>query len=333
MGHQKSKLSNEQQPIEKEFTALTFSQIQYICRHTNLIDNEVCRRHDQFLKISKDGRLMKEQFTSILQEIWPTGNVHNFSNYLFNLCDKGQKGFLEFTEFIILNCQLNNVKNVPIDDDNASYLSIAKAFGGEFHRDLRMPSRAMEADSVIYRVEEDPLNTNEYAYSATNAHFPLHTDCAHFLYPAQVMMLLCCQPSINDGDGKSILTNVDDVLKMLTEQQISDLATSQFPWWQGANQQVRAPILTKTAEGHWWIRFNQATLRREMGEDEFAKASALQSLIHVLNKIEVNPSHSISLASGDLLIVHNQRVLHGRTAFTSKSSRLLKRIRVRVPDL
>ncbi|CAF0749732.1 unnamed protein product [Rotaria sp. Silwood1] len=110
MGHQKSKFSNDQ-TRGKEFTTLTSSQSQYICRHTNLVDNEVYRRHHEFLKICKDGQLMKEQFTSILQEIWPTGNVHNFSNYLFKLCDKDQKGFLEFTEFIILNCQLNNDKS------------------------------------------------------------------------------------------------------------------------------------------------------------------------------------------------------------------------------
>ncbi|CAF2408880.1 unnamed protein product [Rotaria sp. Silwood2] len=239
----------------------------------------------------------------------------------------------EIREIFSLGSVICIVKNVPINDDNVSYLSIAKSFGGELLRDLRMPSRALEADSVIYRVEEDPLNTDEYALSATNAHFPLHTDCAHFLYPAQVMMLLCCQPSMNNDDGKTILIDVDDILTMLTKEQISDLATNQFPWWQGANQQVRAPILTKTDEGRWQIRFNQTTLKREMGDDEFVKASALQSLIRVLKNIEVNPNNSITLASGDLLIVHNQHVLHGRTAFASQSSRLLKRIRIRVPDL
>ncbi|CAF3292569.1 unnamed protein product [Rotaria socialis] len=225
------------------------------------------------------------------------------------------------------------VKNVPIDDDNVSYLSIAKSFSGELLRDSRMPSRSLEADTVIYRVEEDPLNTDAYAHSATNAHFPLHTDCAHFLYPAEVVMLLCVQPSTNDGDGKTILTDVDDILTMLTEQQISELAISRFTWWQGTNKQVRVPILTKSDDGRWRIRFNQATLMREMNASDFAKSSVLQSLIEVLEKIELNPSNSISLTANDLLIVHNQRVLHGRTAFTSNTSRLLKRIRVKVNDL
>ncbi len=65
--------------------ALTPNQIQYICHQTNLVDREVCRRHDQFLKMTLNGRMKKEQFTSILQNIWPTGNVQKLSDYLFNL--------------------------------------------------------------------------------------------------------------------------------------------------------------------------------------------------------------------------------------------------------
>ncbi|CAF4394372.1 unnamed protein product [Rotaria socialis] len=107
MGHKKSKLYHHPQ-VEKSYTTLTMSQIRYICRHTNLIDKEVCRRHDQFLKMSEDGLLTMGQFTSILQAIWPTGNVNEFADYVFNLYDKDKQGFLEFTEFIILNCQLNN---------------------------------------------------------------------------------------------------------------------------------------------------------------------------------------------------------------------------------
>jgi predicted RNA-binding protein YlxR (DUF448 family) len=84
MGHKKSKLFDEQE-VMKDFTALTPGQIQYICQHTNLIDKEVCRQHAKFLNISKDGRMTKLQLIRTLQEIWPTGNVHKFSDYLFNL--------------------------------------------------------------------------------------------------------------------------------------------------------------------------------------------------------------------------------------------------------
>ena len=83
MGNKKSKLF--EQKIIKDFMALTSNQIQHICHQTNLVDREVCRRHEQFMKIAQDGRMTKEQFTDVLKNIWPTGNVQRFSDYLFNL--------------------------------------------------------------------------------------------------------------------------------------------------------------------------------------------------------------------------------------------------------
>jgi len=225
------------------------------------------------------------------------------------------------------------VKDVPVDDNNVAFLSIANAFGGNLLRDTRMPSHAMEADGVIYRVEEDPLNIDEHAHSATNQHFPLHTDCAHFLHPPQIMMLLCCRPSATTEGGKTILVHVDDVIEKLSTEDTANLTRLQLPWWQDTSI-VRAPILSQEKEhSKWLIRFNQATLEREMDKDEFRNTPALQSFITTLRSFEADSTNTIPLAAGDLLIVHNQRVLHGRTAFPSGSSRLLKRIRLRVPDL
>lgn len=225
------------------------------------------------------------------------------------------------------------IKNVPIDDNNAAYLSIVNNLGGELLRDMRMPARSLEADSVIYRVEEDPLNTDVFAHSATSDHFPLHTDCAHFLHPPQVMMLLCCRPSKTNSAGETLLASVDDVIGILSDQQVETLATHPFDWWRGPNNPVQKPILTRTNSGRSLIRFNQATLRREMSDDDFTNSSVLQTLINALNGFETDPRNAISLTTGDLLVVHNQRILHGRTAFRSGSPRLLKRIRIRVPDL
>jgi alpha-ketoglutarate-dependent taurine dioxygenase len=97
---------------------------------------------------------------------------------------------------------------------------------------------------------------------------------------------------------------------------------------------VRAPIFTKAEnDGQWFIRFNQATIVREMDKDKFTNTSALQLLINLLNSFEEDQNNILTLSSGDLLIIHNQRVLHSRTAFSSGSPRLLKRLRIRVSDL
>ena len=228
----------------------------------------------------------------------------------------------------ILNHSTNEmcvVTNVPIDDDNQSFLSIAHGLNGEIVRDIRMPKSSMESDCQIYRVEEDPLNTDQYAHSATNQHFSLHTDCAHFLYPPEIMMLLACQPS--QTGGQTILVHIDQILSKLNEQTKRDLAQMEFPWWKGSKN-VFAPILTKTNNDEkWLIRFNESTLQKEI---DLKNNSSVHSLIDVLNSFEKDPNHLITLSSGDLLIVHNQRVLHGRTAFSSGSPRLLKRLRMRL---
>lgn len=214
------------------------------------------------------------------------------------------------------------VSNVPIDDQNKSFLSIAEGLGGEILRDRRMPKHSMESDSRIYRVEEDPLNTDQYAHSATNEHFSLHTDCAHSLHPPELMMLLTCQPS--STGGQTILVHIDEILSKLTDQMKSDLSQIEFPWWRGSIN-VCAPILTKRNKNdQWLIRFNESTLRRETELN-----SSVQSLLDILKSFEQDPNHQLTLSSGDLLIVHNQRILHGRTAFPSNSQRLLKRLRMR----
>ena len=223
------------------------------------------------------------------------------------------------------------VSDVPIDDNNRAFLSLANALGGEILRDAHMPSRAMEADCTIYRVEEDPLNTDEYAHSATNQHFPFHTDCAHFLHPPEVMMLLCCQSSTTGG--KTILAHIDQILEKLNDKDKEDLRRIEFPWWKGSRNLCRPIFTAAKEEGKWLIRFNQTTLIKEMNKDEFTKTPVLKSLLDVLNSLERDPNNVLTLSSGDLLIIHNQRVLHGRTAFSSGSPRLLKRLRMRLSDL
>ena len=70
------------------------------------------------------------------------------------------------------NRQICIGSNVSINDNHhLAFLSIANAFGNLLLRDTRMPCRARKADCLIYRVEEDPLNTDEHAHSATNQNF------------------------------------------------------------------------------------------------------------------------------------------------------------------
>lgn len=133
MGPKKSKFNHEtqeqqQKQSENDLTILTYSQIRHICQQTNLIDKEVCRRHDVFLSIAKDGKMHRKTFIDVIQQIWPNGNSFDFTNHLFdflsvdnifstdqwqdwsyvNSSDLDRRGYMDSTRFIILTCQLKD---------------------------------------------------------------------------------------------------------------------------------------------------------------------------------------------------------------------------------
>ena len=83
MGLEKSKHFNEK-IVLKDSLALSSDQVRFICQQTNLVDREVRRRHVQFINVIRDGQMTEEQFTMVVQNIWPRGSVQKLANYLFN---------------------------------------------------------------------------------------------------------------------------------------------------------------------------------------------------------------------------------------------------------
>ena len=207
----------------------------------------------------------------------------------------------------------------PTDDDNAALLHLAHALGTPVP-DTRMPGHAMEGN-LVYRVEFNPENQDEHAYSATAGHFPLHTDGAHWKRPPQLVLLLCCRASSSGGD--TTLAHVEDVLGRLEPGHIQQLVNVPVGF-----DDVDAPVLQQDP---WRIRWNHATLQRRhqrgLWRPHRATLDACQALEVVLAALAERPA--LRLAPGELLVLDNTRVLHGRTTFGDTGNRLLKRVRVR----
>ncbi len=207
----------------------------------------------------------------------------------------------------------------PTDDTNAALLHLAHALGSPVP-DTRMPGHAMEGN-LVYRVEFNPENQDEHAYSATAGDFPLHTDGAHWKKPPHLVLLLCCRASAHGGD--TTLAHVDDVLAQLEARHIQQLVNVPVGF-----DDVDAPVLQQDP---WRIRWNHATLQRRhqrgLWRPHRATLDACQALDVVLGGLAARPA--LHLAPGELLVVDNTRVLHGRTTFVAASNRLLKRVRVR----
>jgi len=207
----------------------------------------------------------------------------------------------------------------PTDDTNAALLHLAHALGTPVP-DTRMPGHAMEGN-LVYRVEFNPQNQDEHAYSATAGNFPLHTDGAHWKQPPHLVLLLCCRASSSGGD--TTLAHVEDVLAQVEAGHIQQLVNVPVGF-----DDVDAPVLQREP---WRIRWNHATLQRRHQRGLWRPHRATLDACHALDVALAGLAarHALRLAPGELLVVDNTRVLHGRTPFVATSNRLLKRVRVR----
>ena len=64
-------------------TELTNEDVIEICRQSNLVDNEVRRRHAAFLEQYPDGFITRKQLYESLDEVWPEGQTEKFASHLF----------------------------------------------------------------------------------------------------------------------------------------------------------------------------------------------------------------------------------------------------------
>ncbi len=158
------------------------------------------------------------------------------------------------------------------------------------------------------------------AFANSSRTFLCHTDCADFEQPPDTVIMLCEKPASSGGD--SLLVRLDDVLSYLSPPQMQTLAQPVYLF-----RQALAPILTQVGP-LIQIRYNRPWINM-MPEFEIEQLSQDQiSALDHLDQVIVACQTQFSLQSKDCLILDNQRLLHGRTAFDEQASRLLKRVRV-----
>ncbi|MGC5533630.1 TauD/TfdA family dioxygenase [Streptomyces sp. SR-10] len=137
-----------------------------------------------------------------------------------------------------------------------------------------------------------------------------------------LLVLLCLRPAARGGAtrvaGAPYLHDVlaaerPDVLELLGQKWYFDRAG------RAGSQLVHTPILTTGPDSTVTCYYQSRTVRASAGRDgrpplDAARAEALDVLDEVLNRPET--AYPVTLNSGDLLIIRNSRVMHGRSPFT-----------------
>lgn len=138
----------------------------------------------------------------------------------------------------------------------------------------------------------------------TSDEFPLHTDVSYVPKPPELMLMHCVRPD-PAGGGKVLLSHCDSALKLLPDDVIDSLRKPVFRFLYPPACPVGASEPAAILERGRW-RFKYA--RMEFAE-EYAPA------VNALYQAFLAVRETLMLRAGDLLIVDNHRVLHGRTAF------------------
>lgn len=152
---------------------------------------------------------------------------------------------------------------------------------------------------------------------ADHADLALHTDRSNGTGPAEILALLCVRQALTGGDTllASGPTIHNDLLDRCPDALVQLYATYDFGEVDGHTR--RHPVFAQAA-GRVTVAYNRYQIRKrhqEIGRPLTpVQEAAFESFDRVLNQPGV--TFCFLLHPGDLLLVHNATVLHGRTAFS-----------------
>ncbi len=169
---------------------------------------------------------------------------------------------------------------------------------------------------------------NVTRYSRTPDALPLHTDCSNKVSPPNLVAFAMERPD-PQGGGESMMLSAADLVDELPAHLISQLRQPDFPF----TAKKRYPILQGEGDDVQ-IRYYQQQINSALGK-QCAVSDTLQSAIDELERYLALSVRSVRFAmqAGEVVMMDNQRVLHGRSAMPANSSRLMHRFRLSVPAL
>lgn len=189
-------------------------------------------------------------------------------------------------------------------------------------------SFAQEQDGIlIQNVYPVPTLETKQISSSSKVELGLHTETAFHQYKPTVVLLLCLR-----GDPNAVTTyaSIDEIIQNLAPSAISTLTK---PWFITSvdesfrmngepNMEIPCSILRQTGDTNSYEICYDQTLMRGINDEA---TSALRGLEEAIN-LSVN---KVVLDVGDLLVIDNTKVVHGRLPFEARydgSDRWLQRI-------
>lgn len=171
------------------------------------------------------------------------------------------------------------------------------------------------------RVANIKVSVDPYTLGFTNSSLPMHTDCSGYSWPPNVMVFHCIQNEVAGGasqyvDGAKVIVQLrksnPDALRILTEHDV------EFRLWskQADTLSQYPPVMLDQAGDLALLRYANWTVQplKTVPFDTVPRwYDAWRALAERVNAPENRLSHRCE--PGEMLLINNHRVLHGRDAF------------------
>ncbi|MGA6159479.1 TauD/TfdA family dioxygenase [Stenotrophomonas sp. NPDC087984] len=220
---------------------------------------------------------------------------------------------------------------LPVACDVA-LIGLLAAFGQPTSRGNGAP-----AERLIYEVAPDDAATGPTNLSKGRAAQNPHTDSPVQHRPHEFLALACVtgDPA---GGGLSTVVRADEVAAALDERDggatTALLREEKYPFLDtplGLDEPpVIAPVLRRTSQGRWRVRFRRDALVAGFQRHPNVTSAAHRAAVDAFTTMATDPAltATFQLAPGDMVLLDNTRVMHGRTEITGTAERRLKRIKL-----
>jgi len=182
------------------------------------------------------------------------------------------------------------------------------------------------------RIDRDQAASQDSVTRYSRTHLPLapHTDSSYMEVPHELVAFQCVVADAVGGETQMV--PVDDILRQLSDTDVSLLSETVYPFGDGDRAILGGSTHAPT------IRYYDAQLSRtleELGSGAGGLKKRYRKALKRLNKVleQSDLGETFALASGDILLMNNARVLHGRSGFAEESERMIFRLRVHAPSL
>jgi len=184
-------------------------------------------------------------------------------------------------------------------------------------------------------IEEDPKN---YLFSRSDV--PFHWDGAFARANPRFFLFQCVRAPKPGGGGETVFSDTTEVVRRAGEDLVRRWAATEITYrtekLRHYGGQIVAPLLAKhSVTGETTIRYNEpldpdrylnpvwTTIEGLSEEDTTPFLADLSTRLHDPEFCYAHEWHA-----GDIVVVDNQALLHGRNAFREDSSRHLQRIQI-----